>query len=210
MKINQYCSVCKQHLDMEVIPTDDAGDDGVIWLRCPECKGFLPKFSGESFKPQPPGAAADDLKPVTDDEERDRGGPAPARGRSSPAETRGRRSDSEIPETANAGTGTAGDADLDEADLDEAAAPVKDKAPVLAGEPLAEFAAQLEAADLASARPYRSSDTFSLGDVIHHLAYGDVGVVVAKEQLPGGRQAVKVYFEKAGVVRLIEQATDGS
>jgi hypothetical protein len=210
VKINQYCSVCKQHLDMEVIPTDDAGDDGVIWLRCPECKGFLPKFSGESFKPQPPGPAADERKPDTDDEELGRSGSAPARGRSSPAQARGRRSDPEIPDTANTGTGTGGDPDLDDADLDEAAAPAKDEDPALAGEPVAEYAAQLEAADLASARPYRSSDTFSLGDVIHHLAYGDVGVVVAKEQLPGGRQAVKVYFEKAGVVRLIEQATDGS
>jgi hypothetical protein len=210
VKINQYCSVCKQHLDMEVIPTDDAGDDGVIWLRCPECRGFLPKFSGESFKPQPPGPATAGPTPVTDDDEQDRDAAAPAQRRSSPAEKRGRRSDSEVPQPVTDGIGAAGDADLDDADLDEAAAPAKDKDPALAGEPVAEYAAQLEAADLASARPYRSTDTYSLGDVIHHLAYGDVGVVVAKEQLPGGRQAVKVYFEKAGVVRLIEQAADGS
>ena len=59
MKINQYCSVCKKHLDMEVIPTDDGGDDGVIWLRCPECQGFLPKFTGEGLKPGTPSDTTD-------------------------------------------------------------------------------------------------------------------------------------------------------
>jgi hypothetical protein len=32
-------------------------------------------------------------------------------------------------------------------------------------------------------------------------------VVVAKESLPGGRKVIKCYFEAAGVVRLIEQAS---
>jgi len=47
MKTNQFCSVCKQWLDMEVVPTSDGDDDdGVIWFRCPQCQGFLPKLSG--------------------------------------------------------------------------------------------------------------------------------------------------------------------
>ena len=39
-----------------------------------------------------------------------------------------------------------------------------------------------------------------------HLAWDDCGVVVAKEDLPGGRQVIKCYFAEAGVVRLIEKA----
>jgi hypothetical protein len=38
--VHQYCSVCKAKLDMSVV--SDAGDDGVIWLKCPRCKGILP------------------------------------------------------------------------------------------------------------------------------------------------------------------------
>jgi hypothetical protein len=58
----------------------------------------------------------------------------------------------------------------------------------------------------AGAAPYRHGGTYEVGQCIHHLAWNDCGVVVAKEQLPGGRQVIKVYFEEAGVVRLIEQA----
>lgn len=207
MKINQYCSVCKQHLDMEVIPTSDAGDDGVIWLRCPQCMGFLPKFSGERGKPP---AKADTGVADAGDE-----GAAPAaeRGRKStrgadPSARRGSggggRSD------ARSDPGDVADRELPGADDDEEEdSDDGDAGEAAAGEPVAEYASLLAAADLAAARPYRPTDTYAVGDVLHHLAYGDVGVVVAKETLPGGRQAVKVYFEQAGVVRLIEQATDG-
>ena len=44
MKSRQFCSVCKQWLDMEVVPTGDGDDDGVVWFRCPQCQGFLPKL----------------------------------------------------------------------------------------------------------------------------------------------------------------------
>ncbi|MBK7187740.1 MAG: hypothetical protein IPH86_03390 [bacterium] len=30
---------------MEVVPTGDGDDDGVVWFRCPQCQGFLPKLS---------------------------------------------------------------------------------------------------------------------------------------------------------------------
>jgi len=46
-KSRQFCSVCKDWLEMEVVPTGDGeDDDGVIWFRCPQCQGFLPKLSG--------------------------------------------------------------------------------------------------------------------------------------------------------------------
>ena len=212
MKINQYCSVCKQHLDMDVIPTSDAGDDGVIWLRCPQCMGFLPKFSGEKTKaptaadPAAPADASDvgadaaqgRPRPTCDDDPQAHRGPAGGR------RAGGRKDPDDAPVRTRA-TGEAGDDEGDD-EADDAG----DDAPVAAlVEPVAEFAAQLAAADLAAARPYRPTDTYAVGDVVHHLAYGDVGVVVAKETLPGGRQAVKVFFEQAGVVRLIEQAADG-
>ncbi len=38
--INQYCSVCKDHFDMEVVK--QGSSKGVIWLKCPGCQGFLP------------------------------------------------------------------------------------------------------------------------------------------------------------------------
>jgi hypothetical protein len=45
--MKQYCSVCKDHLDMEVV--EEGGEDEVTWLKCPRCKGILPhmKLEGE-------------------------------------------------------------------------------------------------------------------------------------------------------------------
>ena len=185
MKINQYCSVCKQHLDMEVIPTEDAGDDGVIWLRCPQCQGYLPKFSGQG-KLAPAPAAADSADDATD----------PAFTKTTPP---GRARSSEV-----------ADRDVPTADAPQAAAEEPERVPDPAetaprDDKIAEYAAALQDADLSRARPYRPTEVFAVGDVVHHLAYDDIGVVVAKETLPGGRQAVKVYFQEAGVVHLIEQ-----
>jgi len=175
VKINQYCSVCKKHLDMDLVPTDDGGDDGVIWLRCPECRGFLPKFSGESklggerpSQPRPADAALDD--------------------------TEGPDEDDLI---------AAEDDDAEEADE---AVPIVG-APA-AGEPIAEYAAALAAADVSRALPYRASGDYAVGEVIFHLAWDDCGLVVAKETLPGNRRAIKVYFATVGVVHLIEQSRD--
>ena len=192
MKINQYCSVCKKHLDMEVIPTDDdGGDDGVIWLRCPDCQGFLPKFSGEGLKAEPSKATDEAVKtpPISTDTAQS----PPAE--STPVDLSKAASETpaptEAPAAANAGT------------------KAKSKEPEEPSEPVAEYASLLAAADPENARPYRPSAEYAVGDVVHHLAYDDIGIVVAKELLPGGRQAVKVFFEEAGVVHLIEQAADG-
>lgn len=36
----QYCSVCKDYYDMEVV--EEGGENEVTWLRCPHCQGILP------------------------------------------------------------------------------------------------------------------------------------------------------------------------
>lgn len=38
--IEQYCSVCKKTFDMEVV--EEAENNDVLWLKCPDCEGFLP------------------------------------------------------------------------------------------------------------------------------------------------------------------------
>ncbi|HSG29320.1 MAG TPA: hypothetical protein VLA34_12635 [Candidatus Krumholzibacterium sp.] len=38
--IDQYCSVCKEDFDMEVV--EEAENNEVLWLKCPGCEGFLP------------------------------------------------------------------------------------------------------------------------------------------------------------------------
>ena len=185
MKINQYCSVCKKSLDMEVVPTDDGEDDGVIWLRCPDCGGFLPKIRDASRIGGEDGAsnttdtaaAADSITDDTDDTD------AAARESTPVAES--------TEPTAPAAIGQPSP---------------KKASPESAGppEPLDEYAALLAEQDPASAVPYRPWNLYTEGDLVHHLAWDDVGVVVAKEKLPGNRQVVKVYFEKMGIARLIE------
>ena len=56
--MRQYCSVCKDYLDMEVV--EEGGEDEVTWLKCPQCKGILPHMKLEE-EPAPKEAAADDL-----------------------------------------------------------------------------------------------------------------------------------------------------
>ncbi|MEE9270629.1 MAG: hypothetical protein V3V49_10265 [Candidatus Krumholzibacteria bacterium] len=43
--INQYCSVCKRHFDMEEVK--QGSSKGVVWLKCPGCQGFLPYMADE-------------------------------------------------------------------------------------------------------------------------------------------------------------------
>lgn len=253
VKINQYCSVCKKHLDMEVIPTDDGGDDGVIWLRCPECQGFLPKFTGDggagpaprerSAKDRAHARAADSGPARSPDAGHEAAGttsppgsdpsdPSDPSAPSAPSDPAADPAAEPVPDggvLADLGLPpTEPDSLADGAESAAAApppgtpaAPGTPEARAAAGseagsgaeaesgaqaEPVAEYAARLAEADPAAARPYRPTDTYAEGDLLHHLAYDDLGIVVAKETLPGGRPAVKVFFEEAGVVRLIEQA----
>ena len=48
--INQYCSVCKDQFDMEVVK--QGSSKGVIWLKCPGCQGFLPYTGVEQLPKQ--------------------------------------------------------------------------------------------------------------------------------------------------------------
>lgn len=191
MKLNQYCSVCKKNLDMDVIPTDDGGDDGVIWLRCPECQGFLPKFSADGYKPEARTAEAEP-EPAPDE-------PTTV---AEPAST----PEPELAPVADP-VQAAPDPDLEPEPEPEPEA-ADDADPEPEPEPIAEYAAMLAELDPAAARPYRPTQSYEVGTLIHHLAYDDFGVVVAKEDLPGGRKVLKTFFEKAGIVRLIEQASD--
>ena len=230
VKITQYCSVCKQSLEMEVVPTGDGEDDGVLWLRCPQCLGFLPKISSTGLKPvagstaEATGADADadtdadasDVEQITaadgaaSDAADDDGATATAtHAAESTAPAFG--ADPAVGAAGGAGpsetSGLVGDEDAAPGDSAGAAASSrrgKKEEPAEPEEPLAEYAAMLAERDPESAIPYRPWSEYQIGDLIHHLAWDDCGVVVDKETLPGNRQVAKVYFERIGVVRLIE------
>lgn len=229
VKITQYCSVCKQSLEMEVVPTGDGEDDGVLWLRCPQCLGFLPKIRSTGLKPvagstaEATGADADaDADANTSDVAQITAADGAASGSADDDEatataTRAAESADPVigadPAVGAAGggglseaSGLAGDEDTAPDDSSGAAASSRrDKVePAEPEEPLAEYAAMLAERDPESAIPYRPWSEYQIGDLIHHLAWDDCGVVVAKETLPGNRLVAKVYFERIGVVRLIE------
>jgi hypothetical protein len=215
MKSPQFCSVCKQWLEMEVVPTSDGGeDDGVIWFRCPQCQGFLPKLSGADLS---------DGTVVAPDDKQD-GAPAPPdAGAAAADENMPWDSPADMMAAQKAAAETDGPTESpflpedDEANLEKSAAEAealpaapdaggKDKSAVAEpAEPIAEYAAMLAASDVAASAPYRPWETYEIGQCIHHLAWDDCGVVVAKEDLRGGRKIIKCYFGEAGVVRLIEQ-----
>lgn len=220
MTSKQFCSVCKQWLDMEVVPTGDGDDDdGVVWFRCPRCQGFLPKLSSTLAEELASGAPADQ------EADADSGGsdaaaapdPGGEPGTDMPWDSPADMLAAQVP-VAGEDAAPAADPDLvgDLPDLDEAAAvlpfaetEVKDKEPestAPASEPIAEYAALLAEQDVAAAIPYRPWESYEVGQCVHHLAWSDCGVVVAKESLPGGRHVIKCYFGEAGIVRLIEKA----
>jgi hypothetical protein len=185
VKITQYCSVCREELEMEVVPTDDGEDDGVIWLRCPRCRGFLPKMTGVGESEAGGGkSAASDKAPASTAspqvekkqavEDREISAPAPPAGPARERPSRAGRARSSSKE-------------------EPARIPP-------------EYETMLAEMDCSRALPYRPWESYGVGDVIHHLAWDDCGVVVAKETLPGNRHVVVVYFEKGGLVRLIEEA----
>ncbi len=160
---------------MEVVPTGEGEEDGVIWLRCPRCQGFLPKISSPltelaETEAAPPEAAGEECEPV-----------APV-------------IDAAVPVAEAPPAAAESPAVTDEAP----------RAKEATGNSVAEYAALLAEVDVSAAVPYRPWDSYAVGDVIHHLAWDDCGVVVAKETLPGNRKVVKVFFAEAGIVRLIE------
>jgi hypothetical protein len=193
---------------MEVVPTSDGEeDDGVIWFRCPQCQGFLPKLSGADLQTDSKDASFLE-ESSTDDEAPGAPGESPA-----PADV----DDAMLWESPADMMATQQEA-TPNVPFDELADPVAkdtpddavDKTPsakpVGTAEPLHEYAALLAQKDQSEPTPYRPWESYEVGQCIHHQAWEECGVVVAKEKLPGNRQVIKCYFEEAGVVRLIEMA----
>lgn len=220
---------------MEVVPTGDGDeDDGVIWFRCPQCQGFLPKLSGADLQ------GPDETAPAESGDGATGADPAatPAHGNSpqddapdsmpwdSPADMMAALAGKSAATDESAAESASDDDLVPEVDVDldldalppEVIPPAddEDEDPATTTqeeensgepeEPIMEYAAMLADLDPAEGESYRPWGTYEVGQCIHHLAWDDCGVVVAKETLPGGRQVIKVYFEEAGVVRLIEQA----
>jgi len=62
--IKQYCSVCKSEYDMEIIK--QGSSESVLWLKCPECKGFLPYMPEEDEEAKNADAAGDEPVAIED------------------------------------------------------------------------------------------------------------------------------------------------
>ena len=54
--MEQYCSVCKARYDMTVV--SESSDDGVVWLKCPNCQGILPHMPDIAGDGDPPATSA--------------------------------------------------------------------------------------------------------------------------------------------------------
>lgn len=206
MDSRQFCSVCKQWLDMEVVPTADGDDDGVVWFRCPQCQGFLPKLGSMLAAAAAAPAAGEgrgqgsdrDHHELPDDEsveaaleDGDLRDDEPQDDESQDDESQDDEPQDDEPH------------DDEPRNADPAAGRSRSEAPA---EPVLEYAARLAAVDPATAVPYRPWETYEVGQCVLHLAWNDCGIVVAKEALPGGRRVIKCWFQDAGVVRLIENA----
>ncbi len=262
VKSRQFCSVCKDWLDMEIVSSGDGDDDdGVVWFQCPNCQGFLPKLkdaldgspedssgtsaSESSELPTPegstPSVSNSDNENLSEDDEMQWDSPAAmmaalekkSDGGIVSADVEGNitediSDDDEqllglptpktnvepaVPSDVDSTDSTSG---LDEFSSRENSSGIEsaeefenkpeEVEPVDDAEPIMEYAAMLAETDVSEAAPYRPWETYEVGQCIHHLAWGDCGVVVVKEDLPGGRKIIKCYFEEAGIVRLIEQA----
>ena len=93
---------------------------------------------------------------------------------------------------------------IKEKDADTERTPTKDSEDEGEEDQLIGIPAPLLDIDIDTAVPYRPWQTYDKGDVIHHLAWDDYGLVLEKEVLPGNRKVVKVHFTESGIVRLIE------
>lgn len=144
--MRQFCSVCKSTFEMEVVR--ESAEDGVIWLRCPNCQGILPHMP-DIAEPEP------EPKPKPEDT-----GTA-------------------------AGTGSSG------------------SRPSPAEDALSAAAELLDEIDPEQARSYNEAETYEVGQVIHHRAWNDYGIVKATETLPGNRHIIRVRFVNAGEVQLL-------
>lgn len=183
---------------MEVVPTNDGDDDGTIWFRCPRCQGFLPKLKEALEKEEPAPEPEPDV-----DETLLYDSPAAMM-----ESRRARESVDSVPvlDDDDILVGEVPAPSMEPDDDLPVDTPAEDDATREGAEPVAEYAAMLADLNVDQAAPYRPWETYEVGECVNHLAWNDCGVVVAKEELPGGRKIIKCYFEEAGVVRLIEQA----
>jgi hypothetical protein len=55
-----------------------------------------------------------------------------------------------------------------------------------------------------SAREYRETDEYEVGEVVYHRSWNDYGKVLAKETLSGNRKTILVHFVNQGKTRLLE------
>jgi uncharacterized protein YbaR (Trm112 family) len=62
--IKQYCSVCKSEYDMEIIK--QGSNENVLWLKCPECKGFLPYMPEENTEARDEDEAGEEPVAIED------------------------------------------------------------------------------------------------------------------------------------------------
>lgn len=183
---------------MEVVPTGDGDDDGVVWFRCPQCQGFLPMLSAASAKPGESGAAVDETSETAGESVDDSAADAVDDAVDDTVADEFDAVDPDLVDIADT---------IDDADDDTEVAtprPVGVHSPVTEAEPIREYVAMLAAVDPEASVPYRPWDSYEVGQCVLHLAWNDCGVVVAKEVLPGGRHVIKCWFQGAGVVRLIE------
>ncbi|RKZ10383.1 hypothetical protein DRQ53_04480 [bacterium] len=162
--MRQFCSVCKSTFDMEVVR--ESAEDGVIWLRCPNCQGILPH-----------------MPDIADDGKGGKGG-------------RDGKDGKDGQDGAGKGEGQASKGD-------DGAAKAKEKSEQDAA--AATAAAQLlDEIDPEKARVYDETQTYEAGDVVHHRAWNDYGIVQATETLPGNRRIIRVRFVNAGEVQLLQ------
>ena len=136
--MRQFCSVCKSTFEMEVVR--ESTEDGVIWLRCPNCQGILPHM------PDIGVSESEDSDVVV-----------PPR----------------VEQTEEEAKASAAADLLDEIDTEKA-------------------------------RPYSEAETYAVGEIVHHRAWNDYGIVRATETLPGNRRIIRVRFVNAGEVQLLE------
>ncbi len=209
---------------MEVVPTGDGDDDGVVWYRCPQCQGFLPKLKSAEEAPAKEASGPASEIPVASggadgamDDDLPYDSPAEMmaaqRATADAAEPSGEEPEADLlvsdPDAPASVAPLVDPGSVDDPDENESKDAGEDEVPA---EPVAEYAAKLAEAlqalpaDAPGGRPYRPWETYEIGQCIQHLAWEDCGIVVGKESLPGGRRVVKVFFQEAGVIRLIEQA----
>ena len=65
-------------------------------------------------------------------------------------------------------------------------------------------ATQSKKLDLSESTPYSPEKEYTVGDIIYHRDWDDIGRVMSKERASNGWHAIVVKFEKNGERRLVE------